>query len=525
MKSLLNINKSFITILIFNLLFFLLLRLSAQQQVYFNKRIDHYHNYDYSRNILETDSGYVIAGFTEDSVYLYNIHLSITEISKNGEETLFKEYGYDTINMFLGNPGSFLKISENKYATVGTKRIYTTDWVHDEGMLACYDESFDTLWTKYYGEANAPYDTAFMFYQIKKTNDNSVIMTGLRMPNGIASRIWLLKTDSLGNKLWERFYGEGEEYFQGHSVVQTGDGGYVIGGFKFKIGYNYTGDPLIIKVDSLGNEEWRINPGNPNVNDNKVMVALASDGNIIAGTNFGVVQNGDNRDAENKIMKISFNGQIIWSYNYGESKPDNFLLNTTVLLNGNIISNGSYTSYYQGEQFPITTSWILCVDSLGNQLWYKEYALLTGHNSFNDLYDVRETADGGLIGVGKVDPVVPDTGTADIWVMKMDSLGCLWEGCDTTVDVVETVWGRGNTFKLYPNPVSDAFTIKPKNETTQKRTFTVFNMYGTKVKEVVIPPGSQSIRVQTNDWPGGVYLGVLSSKGKMIASKRFVVTK
>ncbi len=533
MKSLLSFNftviakgarQSLAPLAIFYLLIFSPFNIFSQQ-TYFEKRFDFNNNFDQSQNILAIDSGYIITGITEDVNYYYQFHLSITKISFSGDELFHKEYGYDSINFYVGNPGSIIKFGNKKYFSCGGKRIYTDNWVHDEGMLVCYNDKFDTLWTHLYGEKNQPYDSIYFFYQFKKTLDNSLIFTGLLMPNGPPQRIWLLKTDSLGNKLWERFYGEGNEYFQGHSVVQTGDGGYVIGGFKFKIGYNYTGDPLIIKVDSLGNEEWRINPGNPNVNDNKVMVALASDGNIIAGTNFGVVQNGDNRDAENKIMKISFNGQIIWSYNYGESKPDNFLLNTTVLLNGNIISNGSYTSYYQGEQFPITTSWILCVDSLGNQLWYKEYALLTGHNSFNDLYDVRETADGGLIGVGKVDPVVPDTGTADIWVMKMDSLGCLWEGCDTTVDVVETVWGRGNTFKLYPNPVSDAFTIKPKNETTQKRTFTVFNMYGTKVKEVVIPPGSQSIRVQTNGWPGGVYLGVLSSKGKMMASKRFVVTK
>jgi len=162
---------------------------ARSQQTYFEKRIDHHNNYDYSSNIIVLDSGYMIAGFTEDSVYMYDIHLAFTGINDEGEINLFKEYGYDSINMFLGDPGSLIKYGSNKYYTVGTKRIYISDWVHDEGMLACYNNIFDTLWTKYYGVKNIPYDTAFMFYQIKKTSNNNLIITGLRLPEFTASRI------------------------------------------------------------------------------------------------------------------------------------------------------------------------------------------------------------------------------------------------------------------------------------------------------------------------------------------------
>ena len=85
------------------LLFILSLYLEGQDE-YFNKRIDHYYNKDYARNIIETDSGYIIGGHTypEDPAYKYNIHLTFTGITFEGEEYLFKEYGYDTINMFFG---------------------------------------------------------------------------------------------------------------------------------------------------------------------------------------------------------------------------------------------------------------------------------------------------------------------------------------------------------------------------------------------------------------------------------------
>jgi len=527
MKSLLNYSflsskraRLYLALLITALFIFPFAAIS--QQNYFEKRYDFNNNYDRAQNILPVDSGYVIAGITQDTLYYNNIHLSITKISLTGEIIFHKEYGYDSINILMGNPGSI--ISNNNYYTSSTYWIYIDDWVHESGLLSCYNSMFDTIWTKKYGETSYPYDTSFILAQMKIADESNFILTGSRMPNGLPSRIWLLKTDSLGNKLWERFYGEGNEYFQGHSVVQTADGGYVIGAAKFEI--HATGgylDPLIIKTDSLGNEEWRKNPGNPDVDDNKVMVALAADGNIIAGTNYGTKQTIDNRYAKVKIMKITPDGTVLWDFNYLDPGYDNILLNTTILNNGNIITSGVVSTFYiPGKPWEI--SWILCVDSLGNQLWYKEYAMLTGEDSFNDLYDVIQTTDNGLIGCGMVIPVVPDTGTNDIWVMKMDSMGCLEPGCDTTVDVVETS-DIGDKFTLYPNPVTGTFTVNIDDETTRIQIFTVFNMYGTKVKEVVIPKGSQSMHLQTTGWTEGVYFGVLSSEGSTAATCKFVVRK
>ncbi len=499
-------------------------RLNAQKEFnYFEKRYDFHNNYDRAQNILPVDSSYIIAGITEDSLYPYNYHFSITKISsETGELLLNKEYGSDTINILTGNPKSLIKYNDEKYLLSGAKWVYTENGRQQPGVIYCFDNLLDTLWTKEFAERTEPYDTAYGFFQIYKESNYNFILTGVQMPYGLPMRIWLLKTDSLGNKLWERFYGEGEQYFQGHSVVQTNDGGYVIGGGKFTIGWSGTLDPLLIKTDSLGNEEWRINPGNPNVDDNKVMVALASDGNIIVGTNYGTEQHVDNRDAVVKIMKITPEGTVLWDHNYLEPQWDNFLLNITVLNNGNIISNGSYTTYYIGTDYPESMGWILCTDSTGTQLWYKEYALLTAHNSFNDLYDVRETPDGGLIGCGMVNPGLPDTGTNDIWLMKMDSTGCLYAGCDTTV-VVEEIASPADEVGIYPNPVTGAFSVdigKPLPETGQ---VVLYNLYGVKVREVEIPKAVRVVNINASGWQPGLYVAVVSSLGKTVGKKKFVV--
>jgi hypothetical protein len=493
------------------------------QQTYFEKRYDFHNNYDRAQNILSVDSGYIMAGITQDRLYIYNYHLSITKLSLTGDIVNHKEYGYDSINILTGNPGSFIKRGD-KFYLFGSYWVYTDDWVHESGYFSCYNNNLDTIWTRKYGEKSYPFDTSYFAGQMKQINCQDFILIGSRMPKGVHSRIWLLKTDSLGNKLGERFYGEGNEYFQGHSVVQTNDGGYVIGGYKFVIGYLDTGDPLIIKTDSLGNEEWRLNPGNTDVSDNKVMVALAQDGNIIAGTNYGTEQSGDNRWAVVKIMKITPGGTVLWDYNYLEPQYDNFLLNTIVLNNSNILVNGARNTHSQGQEYPWKMGWILCTDSAGNQLWYKEYALLTGHNSFNDLYDVRETEDGGLIGVGKADPLVPDTGTADIWIMKMDSMGCLWEGCDTTVIINNTV-SSNNGFVVYPVPATNRLTVKLPEEAGKGTLFTVYNMLGLKTKSVTIPYRNRTKNLNIAGLPSGVYLGVLSVNGKVTGKRKFIIRK
>jgi len=509
---------------LFTVLLHFLLCLSAQQEVYFNKRIDHYNNYDYSRNIIVMDSGYMVGGFTEDTNYVNNIHLSFTKLNINGDIISFKEFGYDSINMFLGNPGSLIQYSDNKYYTVGIKRLYTTDWVYDQGMLACYNSSFDTLWTQFFGEKTMPYDTAFLLYQIKKIENGNLIMTGIRLPKLTPSSLWVMETDSMGNKLWETFIGgEDEYYYQGHSVVQTNDGGYAVGAVKFKI--ESTGgsmDPLIIKTDSLGIEEWRINPGNPDIDDNKVMLALSENGNIIIGTNYGTKQSQDNRWAVNKIMEISPIGQIKWDLNYCEPAFDRILLSTSINNNGNIITNGVMTVFENGDAW--NKSWILCVDSMGQQLWYKEYALLVNKNSFNNLMDVKQTNDNGLIGCGVVIPVTPDTGTVDIWVMKMDSVGCLEAGCDTIVGLAEINKNPKSGFRVFPNPASNELTIAIDEESSSNSDVKIVTFYGITTKEITIPAGSKSVSIDISSWKTGVYFAAFNN-GKKVSSVKFVVSR
>ena len=333
------------------------------------------------------------------------------------------------------------------------------------------------------------------------------------------SSVWIMETDSLGNKLWENFIGGNDDYYyQGHSIVQTNDGGFVIGAVKFKI--QSTGgsmDPLIIKTDSLGNEEWRINPGNPDVDDNKVMLTLDNDGNIIAGTNYGTQQSQDNRWSVNKILKINPQGEILWDSNYCDPAFDRLLLNTTIIDNDQIITNGVMTIFENYNVY--NKSWVLCVDSFGKQLWYREYVLLTNKNSFNDLLDVKQTSDNGFIGCGVVRPVVPDTGTVDIWLMKMDSLGCVEQGCDTTVDIIIHQDGDIKTLSVFPNPCTNNITFQFEKDQNNK-ILKIYDLHGKCIYSTQISNDKNEHTTNTNNWGSGLYTAIISdNKGKIVKCK------
>ena len=103
------------------------------------------------------------------------------------------------------------------------------------------------------------------------------------MPYGGAIRMQILKCDSLGNTIWRKTYGTGQGYYRGYSIVQTSELGYAIGGYLFYIGQDYSGDPIVFKTDSLGNQLWLKNLGGQ-YKDHIAMLSLSNDGGIIVGT-------------------------------------------------------------------------------------------------------------------------------------------------------------------------------------------------------------------------------------------------
>jgi hypothetical protein len=88
-----------------------------------------------------------------------------------------------------------------------------------------------------------------------QTNDGGYALAGYTNSFGAGDKdFWLVKTDSVGNQLWNKTYGGlGDEV--AYSVIQTNDGGYALAGYTNSFGAGDK-DFWLVKTDSVGNQLW-----------------------------------------------------------------------------------------------------------------------------------------------------------------------------------------------------------------------------------------------------------------------------
>ncbi|MFM7054121.1 MAG: T9SS type A sorting domain-containing protein, partial [Bacteroidota bacterium] len=128
------------------------------------------------------------------------------------------------------------------------------------------DYSGNIIWDKLYGGAlgdgsNSSYLTDDNGLIICGTTGSPISGDVSENPKG-ASDFWLLKLDSLGNKQWDKRYG-GTNFSRGMWVRPSLDGGYWVAGTTdsdslydvSQPGYGQE-DYWVIKVDSVGNKLW-----------------------------------------------------------------------------------------------------------------------------------------------------------------------------------------------------------------------------------------------------------------------------
>jgi hypothetical protein len=515
----------------------LYLTTTPQEYQYFNNRYDlnGFNESDQCYNILQVADCYVTAGNSmviSGNIYWWEIILA--KIDFEGQSQSVKHIGEDSIDYFFNPfPGFMINDDENFYA-VGVRRSPTSNWYHDEGILFYLDENLDTLWSRRYGEKTEPYDTVYWFTCIQKINTNELIIAGLWKPYSLPTHVYLVKTDINGQLIWERSYSYNSYYIDAYSVAQTSDKGFILGCLKQMPGDSYSVDPLIIKADSLGNQVWSKNLGSQ-YKDNKAMVCISNDSMILIGTNYAdSMLTPDISLSKINILKLDNLGNIFWNKKYGTSKPHNFLLSIRVLNDNCIVAVGTVRKY---DPEPNRVGWILKISPDGDSLWYREYKYLSGQDSYNYLYDLIEISESGLLACGYIEPLEPDTGSTDTWVIRLDSIGCDSTGCDTTVGIKEQhggmeAWEHGGLY-LWPNPAKTIVNCQLSTVDFQFNSaysiddlsLVIYDIFGREIRRIKVAEGQDEVLVNVESYPQGVYIIILKNGLKLLESRKFVVTR
>jgi hypothetical protein len=417
------------------------------------------------------------------------------------------------------------------------------------------DEQGDTLWTKTYGEDGS--DDARC---VRQTLDGGYIIAGNTQPIGVmGSYVWLIKTDSLGDTLWTKKWGETPmpNINTGRCVQQTSDGGYIISG-HLQFSGNNNEDVCLIKTDADGNIEWMDSYGGAGYEIGYWTQQTSDGGFIVVGytTSFGA----GNEDIY--LIKTDASGTVEWTNTYGGSGTDSGYSIQQTLDGGYIIVGftdsfgaGSYDVYIVKTDAAGDTEWtqtfgganydkgysiqavsdgtyivsgttrsfgdpagdvyLLKLDSSGDIIWLGTY----GEANDDRGWSVQQTGDGNYIVCG----YTCSTGSADVYLLKIVGEGT---GIENSVVLQEKI-----SVSNYPNPFNPSTTISFSliSESTENTELIIYNLKGQEIRQYSIFNNQSSIIWDGKDDNGnnvssGIYLYKITS-GNFTSTKKMILMK
>ena len=245
-------------------------------------------------------------------------------------------------------------------------------------------------------------------HSVQQTPDGGYIVGGYTRSFGNGnSDVWLIKTNSNGQEQWDRTFG-GSSNDTGRFVQQTLDGGYIIAGRTESFG-NGGSDVWVIKTDPNGFEEWNQIFGGSSTDFGWSVQQTSDGGYIIVGTTFSF----GNGSYDAWLIKIDHNGQEEWNQTFGGSDYE-YGYSVQQTLDGGYILAGNTVSFGNDGSSDV---WLIKTNANGQEEWNQTY----GGTATDIGYFVQQTLDAGYIIVGDTGSF--SNGWMDVWLIKTNADG------------------------------------------------------------------------------------------------------
>jgi hypothetical protein len=281
--------------------------------------------------------------------------------------------------------GGFIVTGSTKSFTMGEELLW----------LVKTDGNGNLSWDKTFGGFVSSFGDGG--WSVNETDDGGYITAGYTQSLGSGRKdLWLLKTDAIGSKIWDKTFG-GREDDVGMSVLQSRDGGYIVAGRTASFGKG--GDDIwLLKTDSQGEELWNRTFGGKQ-DDASFQVVELKDG-------YAVVGRTESGSDKNRIIliKVDPNGQKLWEKTYRGSSASS--LQST--WDGGYIIAGRIDNKKTGRD-----ALIIKTDSTGSQEWS-----MTLGGSFDDIGTyVIQSRNGSYTMAGITSSY--GQGREDVWLVKV----------------------------------------------------------------------------------------------------------
>jgi hypothetical protein len=257
-----------------------------------------------------------------------------------------------------------------------------------------------------------------------KTSDGGYAIAGYTISFGAGSGdVYVVKLDANGNLQWTKTIG-GPESEEGHSLIQTSDGGYAVTGYTKSFGAGEL-DVYLVKLDAYGNLQWTKTIGGPEREEGNSLIQTSDGGYAITGEaySFGA------GEEDVYVVKLDANGNLQWTKTISGPKNDkgNSLIQTS---DGGYAIAGYTESFGAGE----ADVYVVKLDANGNLQWTK----IIGGPKNDKGNSLIQTSDGGYAIAGFTESL--SAGGEDVYVVKLDKNGnpCCAAVSQTTTSQVES---------------------------------------------------------------------------------------
>ncbi|MCC6726719.1 MAG: gliding motility-associated C-terminal domain-containing protein, partial [Saprospiraceae bacterium] len=279
---------------------------------------------------------------------------------------------------------------------------------------------------------------------------------------------WLLQTDKDGGIEWNKRIG-GFRQDRLWSIIQTNDGGYLIGGeSRSGIGMDRTtpnrgeNDYWIVKLDATGNKQWDRAYGGTGADELRKIIALPNGQFCLTGfsnspAGFEKSTSSINNSEDYWVVRIDENGTPLNDFSIGSDSLD-WLYDATLTTDGNLILVGQSKSEAGfGKTAPLygqNDMWLVKCSPTGTIFWDATF----GGNGIDVCQRIRKSRDGNYFVAGESssdkmsgNKTANHFGGTDLWVVKFSDSNSgpsiIWDKAyggvsnDFGYDVAETELG------------------------------------------------------------------------------------
>ncbi|WP_299675024.1 T9SS type A sorting domain-containing protein [uncultured Dokdonia sp.] len=327
---------------------------------------------------------------------------------------------------------------------------------------------------------------------------------------------WVVKLDESGVIDWQNTIG-GNGFDNPNTILQTPDGGYVVGGTS---GSSVSGDKTepnvgsidlwVLKLDNQGAIEWQNTIGGPDSDSLNSLTLTQDGGYILNSTSLSGIGGDKTEDSRGEqdywVVKLSESGEIEWDKTLGGSDGD-FGQSAVEFTNGNFVIGGFSESDISGDKIDATNGgrdyWVLTLSPGGELL--RQVAV--GGDDTDQFIELLEETDGTAVLAGYSRSSLSgdkDEEQEGYWIVKLteEALGI--------EDTQETI-----SLNIYPNPAEAFLSVATPKKILK---YEITNNVG----QILITKEFDNTTINVDELSRGIYYIRLYMDNNEQEVKRFV---